>query len=417
MSCHSTPGNSAVTSLVCALARTPSDEVSRRFHALKHESEGLSEVPTREEVLEWLERQVLAVRNDEDLSAWRQARLLERLQAAIDSVDESMPDAATWHAWQNLRAACDDAHVHQWLTEVSGLKVPLAEAEPEDIDTQLADHWEKVYSLQQRRNVLLRDLRHDQANIGRYGITQDRVDRTRAKLVENQAAIDAEVDKTEPLEAEYLRRGRWARYYRVVTNGEGHVHGSRSCHTCYPTTRYAWLPGLSGNGELEAVDAYGREMCSICFPTVLAHPSYRTAGRIAEEVKARRAAEKAARDAVRAEKGITTRTGQPLILGAGRRWKEEIKSAVTAERTLVDRLARVRGDLSEASITSRPTFGRDTADTERHLEHLRNLRREAEEDIAVLLDALSGKRGVAANDLLSQMEVKADKKIARSQRG
>jgi hypothetical protein len=417
MSCHSTPGNSAVTSLACALSRTPSDEVSRRFHALKHEVSDDATEPTLEEVLEWYEKQVLAVRNDEDLSAWYRERLLERLRAAIDGAEENLPDAATWYAWQNLRAACDEAHTHQWLAQVSGLPMPLPEAEPADIDGQLEQHWDKIYTLYDRRTLLLRDLQHSRRNLGRYGITEDNIARSEAKLAENQAAIDAEVDKTEPLEAEYLRRGRWARYYRVVTSGEGHVHSSRSCHSCYPTTRYVWLPTLSGQGELEAVDSYGRELCSHCFPNVLNHPSYQTAGRIAEEVSARRAVERAERDAVKAAKGIKTRDGRPVVLGANRRWREEIRTAVTAERTLVSKMAHVRGGLSDSGINASVESARSySSDLDAYRERLLTQRREENEDIEILIDALAAKRGVPAAAVRAEFEERADKKNRRERR-
>lgn len=58
----------------------------------------------------------------------------------------------------------------------------------------------------------------------------------------------------------------WSRFF-VVTSSAGHVHCSRSCHTCRPTTTYGWLPNLSGKSEAEAVAKLGPALCSVCFPT------------------------------------------------------------------------------------------------------------------------------------------------------
>lgn len=68
-----------------------------------------------------------------------------------------------------------------------------------------------------------------------------------------------------PYQAEYLRRP-WSRAFLVVTNGQGHVHSSMSCSTCYPTTRYHWMVEYSGKTQDEIVEAAGERACSICYP-------------------------------------------------------------------------------------------------------------------------------------------------------
>lgn len=69
----------------------------------------------------------------------------------------------------------------------------------------------------------------------------------------------------EPLEAIYEAR-KWPRFF-LVTNANGHIHESMHCSTCHPTTRFAWLPELSGLTEKDAVEAYGTRLCSVCYPT------------------------------------------------------------------------------------------------------------------------------------------------------
>ena len=71
-------------------------------------------------------------------------------------------------------------------------------------------------------------------------------------------------DEIAALEAEYDRR-HWSRYF-IVTSSHGHIHNSRTCHTCTTTTTYGWLPQLSGRTMAEAVQAHGPLLCSVCFP-------------------------------------------------------------------------------------------------------------------------------------------------------
>lgn len=421
MSCHGTPGNSAVTSLACALTATPSDEVSRRFHQLKAEAAGQG-APTEEEVLGWLDRQVTVVRTDEALTAWRRDRLLARVGEARDAAAAGqLPDGPTWHAWQNIRAACDDAHTHQWLAAQAGLALPLSESEPAQIDERLAIVWDEIYRELDRKARLATDIARAERDLrqGRYGVTAADVERRRTALTDCEKRIDKLVDETEPFEAEYRRRGGWARYYRVVTNGsDAHVHSSRSCGQCYPTTRYVWLPALSGKGEEEAVDQYGREMCSYCFPGVLDHPSYRTRGAIAEEAATRREAAVAARRAERDAKGIANPDGTPLVIGEGR-WPDTIRTAVTAERTLVEYLADLQRRYSDAGIQIEMTrfgAGGSTRAAGDYEAHLRALAARYRADADRIARALAHKRGITAQELLDGLAARVTARVRRDQR-
>ncbi len=82
-------------------------------------------------------------------------------------------------------------------------------------------------------------------------------------------ACDAEttriiVAKT-PLDDEFFRRP-WSRFF-LVTSSDGHIHSSMSCHTCRFSTTYGWKPELSGQTEVEAVEACGPALCTVCFPS------------------------------------------------------------------------------------------------------------------------------------------------------
>lgn len=78
-----------------------------------------------------------------------------------------------------------------------------------------------------------------------------------------KAEADEALTAAEAAEAEY---GGWQRFF-LVTNTNGHIHATRACQTCYPTTQFAWLPGLSGLTEADAVAEHGPRLCTVCFPT------------------------------------------------------------------------------------------------------------------------------------------------------
>lgn len=42
---------------------------------------------------------------------------------------------------------------------------------------------------------------------------------------------------------------------------------------CYPSTRFAPVPSLSGSTEAEAVAALGDTLCTVCFPSAPVKPS------------------------------------------------------------------------------------------------------------------------------------------------
>ena len=78
-----------------------------------------------------------------------------------------------------------------------------------------------------------------------------------------KADLDVAQKQLEDVEARY---GGWSRFF-IVNNNGGHIHSSRGCSTCYSTTRFGWLPHLSGLDEKSAVEDQGPKLCSICFPS------------------------------------------------------------------------------------------------------------------------------------------------------
>lgn len=120
-----------------------------------------------------------------------------------------------------------------------------------------------------------------------------------------QAARDAaEQAAADYVDAEQQYTG-WSRFFAVM---DGHIHSSRACTTCYVTTRFGWLPALSGLTEADAVGMYGDMLCTICFPSAPVEQTgdkFDGLTRVEREAKrAERAAEKATRDAKKAAKTL-----------------------------------------------------------------------------------------------------------------
>lgn len=132
---------------------------------------------------------------------------------------------------------------------------------------------------------------------------------------------------------------RWSRFF-LVTNSNGHIHSSTSCHTCHWTTDFRWLPTLSGLTEAEAVAEHGEILCSVCFPSA---PVEWTQGesKASREAKAARAAAKAEREAKRLAKALLPDGSTLRVLISEQDWNgrprvEEITTAAAAKSWLTD---------------------------------------------------------------------------------
>jgi len=129
----------------------------------------------------------------------------------------------------------------------------------------------------------------------------EKADRLEASLPKLAEAIKAAELAEVPYKAEWSRRGGWTRAYLVVTKGQGHVHRSTHCTTCFPTTQFHWLIQLSGASEQEIVDQAGERACTVCYASAPVELRLdRPTSLFSEDEKARQAA-RAEREAKRAQ--------------------------------------------------------------------------------------------------------------------
>ncbi len=217
-------------------------------------------------------------------------------------------------------------------------------ATPQAIDTELASLYDRLMSLESHRTSAKRQLDRHPTMAPVY----------EKQLAEVEAALVVVHAEIAPLVTEYYRRP-WSRFFLVVTNGQGHVHRDRNCSTCFPTTRYGWLPALSGATETEAVAEYGEQMCTVCFPSA---PSIaKTLG--PSKAKVERDAARAVREAKRVEAAAkreakTLRTTAGGILRDAHGYRIETVSAGWSEAVhmveIVERHAYATGSITDQNI-------------------------------------------------------------------
>jgi hypothetical protein len=150
--------------------------------------------------------------------------------------------------------------------------------------------------------------------------------------------------KTEYIYLEKIwQHEKWSRFYLVVGTGQGHIHKDMNCHSCYPTTEYAWLPELSGDSEAEAVAAEGEILCTFCFPTAPV-AWCEGVGRRTQEAKDAAAAVKAERQAAKAAKSLSL-DGDEVVIRCDRNnrevhsWSKAFKTMRAAELWVTEALA------------------------------------------------------------------------------
>lgn len=129
----------------------------------------------------------------------------------------------------------------------------------------------------------------------------------------------------------------WPRYFHV-TNGNGHIHTSMSCTSCFPTTTYVWRTDLSGLSPKEVVDREAYNACSVCMPIA---PAEQRAARVYYN-REQREKKQAEKDAKKAEK-------HAKALDRARKHAVKVEKtiiAATRKDTLAEALASFRDDFS-----------------------------------------------------------------------
>lgn len=167
----------------------------------------------------------------------------------------------------------------------------LSEMGPEQIDEKLAELYgqrlrtiESLHSQLERLHVEVGDRQtgrgqhrvwqqtdQEVVELARQLVTaQDprrgQVEKPLERIGQHQAALTVMDAESEPYEAEYASRP-WPRFFAVPG---GHIHSSMDCSTCNhngTSTRFGWLPKMSGRTEADVVTEHGALLCTVCYPS------------------------------------------------------------------------------------------------------------------------------------------------------
>lgn len=212
----------------------------------------------------------------------------------------------------------------------------ITTATPAEIDTLLAEIHERAEVPFARYTVSKMEaakIARSLANDPRTYYDADDLAKSHRRAAEYRAQYDAIMVEAQPLDAEFERRGGWTRAFLVLNTG-GHLHRSMACDTCFPTTRFGWLPQESGKDEAEIVEGAGSDACTRCYPSApvvsLSQPR-RTLHKTeveAQQARDEKAAKRAAKEAKEiADALIDPATGRPIKDTHG--WAAKEKAATS----------------------------------------------------------------------------------------
>lgn len=282
---------------------------------------------------------------------------------------------------------------------------------PAQIDTAWAEATAPIHAKLDREESgreFARSMREKVAASGKdyaYGYSiesaEEKFDKHAAAIKELRKELH---EVSAPFVAEWTARGGWTRAY-LVTNGNGHIHSSTNCSTCYPTTQFYWVTELSGHTTDEIADRAGEKACTVCYPNA---PVNKPTSIFSPDQKAK-AATKAEREAKRAEKAakeaaaaILDVDGQPLRDRSG----YIIKTERTARNNLTDALL-------EVMMLNGPTYlGREDA-SEDSKAHWTNLIVEHKRYAQRLIEAIANKNDTVGSKVYDEHQPKAEKKFAK----
>lgn len=181
---------------------------------------------------------------------------------------------------------------------------PLSERSPVEIDTEILKLTTEHSRLDALNEGLRRTASRHQEIYETYGSESSRkaVEDANAQAAINTVRMHDINDRLHVLQSEWVRRGRWTRYY-LVTNSNGHVHWTQDCTTCFIDTQFAWLTQFSGTSHDDLVELAGEKACTVCFPNAPVDVLKRASKLTTPEREAREA-EKAAKAQAAAESQV-----------------------------------------------------------------------------------------------------------------
>lgn len=200
----------------------------------------------------------------------------------------------------------------------------------------------------------------------------------------------------------------WSRFY-YVQNNNGHIHKDTYCSTCYDTTKFAWLTDLSDQTEAEAVESFGKVLCSVCYPSA---PTDWTDGEPIEKIKAREeaAVRKAERLAKKLEKALLPDASETILSADGMKRKFNYETQQYDE-TPITRHATI------TTLAQAKTWLREISDARAEGNLATSYRAESNawspENEAWVVEKIAAKIGSTPEAVAAEAKAKAEKKAAK----
>jgi hypothetical protein len=268
--------------------------------------------------------------------------------------------------------------------------------DPVELDNKISQAYEELWAKRTKVEMLAGDVKNFQGYVDKgqaYAVSL--LEGLKKKLEIAQEEKRAVQQVVNDLNAQYEG---WNRCF-WVQNSNGHIHKSMECATCYPSTRYAWLPDWSDRDEMEIIKAAGEKACSVCYPN--APSEYLARKSVLEPREVIEAREERLRvkqeKAQKAEKaGIKNPDGSQLRVNeSGSKYGGQV---IGTERSASILAVDVMMSLKLYEVEADRYQGRKPF-----------------EEVALeqLLVALAFKHGVSVEEEREAIKVKADKKLAK----
>ena len=223
---------------------------------------------------------------------------------------------------------------------------PLAKLTPVDVDEVLAKLYYQRFRLMAEVSNTDATIKYVNKQIARgvRAVNTSYTEHFKARvdtLLEKKTELTEEINgiflEEDIYESEFSRRGGWTRAF-LVANGNGHVHKTRSCTTCRPTTGFTWVTSYSGKNQDDVIQDAGESACTVCYPDAPVDTKNRPSKIFDPEVHEAQLAKakiKEEKDRQVAIKAIANPDGTPLKeLG---RWGDTVRTLRSAEIFAVDK--------------------------------------------------------------------------------
>lgn len=307
---------------------------------------------------------------------------------------------------------------------------PHADLTPADVDAALAILYQERDRIDTRIQLVDATQKRNDNYLERGYMDADAHQKATEKNDAEKAPLEAELERVQDTidgyDDEFDARGGWSRFY-IVQNGNGHVHSSRYCKSCNPRTRFGRLYDQSGKDEAGIVEAAGDAACTFCFPTApvvdRAHPRPNSLMTPEErQEKADRDAAKTAKATKAAAAAISHPDGLPVKAYS---YNQVLKTEPAAQIDAVDFLfynaldggwrgawardvpLRKLGDVQQKHVAERVREDWESQD-QFDLRNQEDL--DGVANFVHTVEALAHKRGVDAEELRNDLQVKAEKR-------